>query len=215
VKRQHIFTLLIITAFSSCSEDKETVFWNWFSANQYKIYDNLEHLTMNDPIVDELAEKLKEVDSNLVFEIGPKKVNGKAEISISADGMEESFSSVINLVERKPEIPKWNIIAFRQRNKGDELYLEYQNYKIGYDDIYFEYEINQNSELDIKLYISNYDNSGNMQNAVFLLLDSLIGEYDAVKKISCIEWYNLSGHEKTKFHKFVALRKIVDNINGS
>jgi len=47
-------------------------------------------------------------------------------------------------------------------------------------------------------------------NALFVLLDSLVGEYDAVTEIDWLEWVELDEQEEEELFPFVELRKLVD-----
>lgn len=195
--------------YSCSSTEKEEDFWNWFSSNRERIYkfeDNQEE------IFDELSGKLKEIDSNIVFEFSKIRKDSTREFTISADGITASFPAVIKLVEKAPKLKRWEIKAFRQRNLGDDLEIIYgDSLKIAYDDIYFRYRKNS-GKLDIELNIRNYRESPEMTNASYILLDGLIGEYDMQTKIGSIEWRKLEETKKDSLYKIIKLRKIVDDL---
>ncbi|EJL74392.1 hypothetical protein [Chryseobacterium populi] len=148
------------------------------------------------------------IDENLVFEFSPVAKNGIREFSISADGVEESFHSVEDLIKVNPKLSKWKFNAFRQRTPDNYHSIRYGKYSIAYDDVYFNYSIS-NNELGIELNIRNYDGTGDMQNAIYILLDGLLGEYDVVKNIDWIEWKKLD--EKKKLHRLIELRGLIDS----
>lgn len=202
--------LLIGTLMVSCSsKEKEEDFWNWFSSNQERIY---KFENNREEVFDELQGKLIEIDSNLVFEFGEIQKDSTRELIISADGIVASFPAVIKLVEKAPKFKKLQIKAFRQRNSGDYFSIVYDDsLKIAYDDIYFRYTKNS-GKLDIELNIRNYRESADMNNATYILLDGLIGEYDMETKIGGIEWKKLEETKKDSLYKIIQLRKFVDDL---
>jgi len=50
------------------------------------------------------------------------------------------------------------------------------------------------------------------QNAIYLLLDNLIGEEDVAKKIDWIEWVSLDEELKDSLLPLIELRQLVDSI---
>jgi hypothetical protein len=204
-----ISILLIGLFIFSCSpKEKEEDFWNWFSSNQERIY---KFENNQQEIFDELHGRLKEIDSNLVFEFGKIRKDSTREFIISADGITSSFPAVIKLVEKAPKLKKWEIKAFRQRNSGDHLRIVYDDsLEIAYDDVFFRYK-NNSGKLDLELNIRNYRESADMNNAAYILLDGLIGEYDMETKIGGIEWRKLDETKKDSLYKIIELRTIIDN----
>jgi hypothetical protein len=194
--------------FTSC-RDKDVEFWKWFSKNQTELY----HFDKDQQILfNELTKKLKSIDSNLTFEFGPIHNDGIREFTISADGLKESFPNVIRLVEKAPKIPKWKIFAFRQRIPGDTIEIVYDDsLKISYKDIYFRYSFDSD-KIGLELNIRNYSKEARFDNAVFILLDGLIGEYDMETKISWIERIKLDESMIDSLNNITVLREIVDNL---
>jgi hypothetical protein len=203
-----IIGIVIIFNFISC-RDKDFDFWNWFSKNQIGLY----HYEKDQQILfDELTQRLKSIDSNLVFEFSPIRADSIREFTISADGLKESFPTVIKLVEKAPKIPKWEINAFRQRVAGDGIQIVYDDsVKISYNDMYFRYTENA-GRIDLELNIKNYKKESGFDNAVFILLDALIGEYDMETRISGIDRKLLDESKLDSLHRIVELRDIVDNL---
>lgn len=186
---------------------KEKLFWDWFRNNSERYY----LLDMEDEsMFDELINRLKEVDKNLTFEMGPPGRDGVREFIISADGIIESFSAVINLVELAPKMKKWKIVAFRPRIKGDDIMVEYgDDLLLSYDDVFFKYFPDSN-KIGVELHIRDYGESEDVDSAVFILLDSLIGEYDMEMEIGWIDRTVLNDDEMDDLLPMIELRKIVD-----
>lgn len=196
--------------FSFKKENKEDKFWNWFIKNEEYIYKNVDNLELRDAIFDDITEHFQEIDENLTFEFSPIHENGIREFSISADGIEESFSAVNKMISKSPKLKNWQFNSFRQRIPGDELTINYGDYKIGYDDIYFTYST-ENDELGIELFTRNFDDSGEMKNAIYILLDGLIGEYDVTVNINWIEWKKLEEENIKNLQPLTDLRKVIDH----
>lgn len=187
----------------------EEKFWLWFLENQNHMYANIDNTSSQKEIFDSLNAQLNAIDENLTFEFSPIHENGVREFSISADGMKESFPKVRRLIALSPNLENWKFNAFRQRMPNDDYILDYDRYRIGYDDIFYRYSTS-NNELGIELNIRDYDETGKMQDAVYILLDGLLGEYDVTMNIDWIDWKKLDEKQKENLSKFIDLRKLVD-----
>lgn len=204
---------MIFSNLFSCQNNEkspEDKFWKWFLSKEKYIFDNADNLKVRESIYDDISTELQKIDKNIVFELAPIQKNGTREFSISADGIEKSFPAVELLISKKPKIKNWNFAAFRQRIESEDLEIQYGNYKIGYDDIFFRYSIEEN-QLGIELNIRNYDETAEMQNAIYILLDSLLGEYDVTKKIDWIDWKKLDETNIKNLSKIIELRELIDS----
>ena len=204
--------MIFSNLFSCQTKEKtpEAKFWNWFLSKEKYIFDNADILEKRETIYDEISSELQKIDENLVFELAPIQKNGTREFSISADGIKESFPAVELLISKSPKVKNWNFTAFRQRIASDDLEIQYGDYKIGYDDIFFRYTVEEN-QLGIELNIRNYDETAEMQNAIYLLLDSLLGEYDVTKRIDWIDWKKLDEKNMENLSEIIELRKLIDS----
>jgi hypothetical protein len=206
--RNLMLCICLIGFFSCTPQTKEDRFWKWFE-NQNDNYYSYEN--NQDKLFNELSKHLHEIDTNLTFEFGPIGKDGIRELTISADGILESFPAVKKLVDQAPKTSKWKFNAFRQRVPGDDIKIKFDNLEISYHDIYFKYK-NDGGKIGIELNIRNYDESDKMKNAVYILLDGLIGEYDMETKIGGIEMKNLDETKKDSLIKLVELRSITDKL---
>ena len=145
-------------SFKMISNNPEKRFWDWFIENEKYIYENVENPKEQEKIFDKMSQLLSKIDENLVFEFSPIKENGIRELSLSVDGIENSFPLVEKMISKSPKLKNWKFNAFRQRIPGDEFEIKYDTYKIGYDDIFYRYSL-ENNELGIELNIRNFDNS--------------------------------------------------------
>ncbi|WP_299529233.1 hypothetical protein [Ulvibacterium sp.] len=207
-----VLAFFLIIAVVGCSQkSKEEIFWNWFEENSTVYFDNADNMNPKSELANTLTQKLKSVHPDLVWEIGELENIKKKELTISADGLKEVFPAVLELTEAAPEIPKWNIIAFRQRIPGDDLGIQMEDFSISYKDIYFNH-VQENNLIGLELYIKNYTEKGYQQNAIFILMDALLGEYDTETKIDWIEWHGLEEGDTTNLLPFRELRDIVDQL---
>lgn len=191
-------------------QSKEEKFWNWFTKNQETYYSGIENLEIRDEIFNKLSVELQKINSDFVFEFSPIHEDGIREFTISADGIKESFPALKNLVAKAPQIEKWKFNAFRQRIPGDEFEIEYGDFKIGYSDIYFRYQDGEYGKIGIELNIRDYNGEGQRQNAIYILLDGLIGEYDLTMGIDWIEWIKLDESKIKDLNPITRLRTLID-----
>ncbi len=216
MKKKPLQILIVILITSSImgfaifkKENKEDKFWNWFVKNQETYYNQTENNEIREKIFDELSNKLKEVNPDLVFEFSPKRANGIRELTISADGIREAFPAVESLIKKSPELKNWKFNAFRQRTRGNDFEIQYGDLKIGYSDIYFKSK-KDNGKLNIQLNIRDFNGKAQTQNAIYILLDNLLGEYDVETKIGGIDWVKLDENNKENLKPFIELRDAID-----
>lgn len=83
---------------------------------------------------------------------------------------------------------------------------------LDYDDIYFTYE-NKGHYIDLRIYMKYEEESrSHYINMYFILLDSLVGEYDAVSKIGNTEFINLNTKNELELKRFNELTDILDSL---
>ncbi|MEM6802184.1 MAG: hypothetical protein AAF696_12320 [Bacteroidota bacterium] len=187
---------------------KEGAFWKWFMKNEAQLFYGSHYEEEDEEIFLELSKRLKALDKNLVYAMSPIQHGDMKEFEVSADGLKESFPQVIKLMEVAPSHPHWKFSAFRQPNEGDSLSIKMGDIDIGYDDIFIRY-LEEGTELHVELNIRSYEENGYFQNAVFILLDSLLGEYDVVMEIDVIDWEELDENRLDEFYPFIYLREII------
>jgi hypothetical protein len=197
-----VATVGIISLFAK--SDSEGHFWKWFSAHSDEYYNY--PAEKQEILFDKISKELMKVNQGLTFEFGPIDSNGKRELVISADGIRSVFPSVISLVKKAPKFEKWKITAFRQRMEDYEI--QFGKVKLGRKDVLFTYEKDGN-KIDITLFVNGYQKSGEYDQAVYLLLDSILGEYDVETQIGCIDINPQNGRENSLL-SISELPKIVD-----
>lgn len=177
--------LMLKNLFKKKITEKE--FWSWFEKNSedyFQLDENNYDLLFN-----KLALQLSKYHKDLTFEFSVEMNQGKREFIISAEGMVSAFPDVIKLVEEAPSLEKFNVVAFRQRQDSEqEIYFE--DIVLNTEDIFFTYrEDKQMDCLDIVIYIKGYsEENDQFIAAAFIMLDSLIGEYDVGVKLGEINF---------------------------
>ena len=190
---------------------KYTSFWEWFSSQEKYIYDELENHP--DEIAEEINVQLKQVHSDLVFDIPFEQVDKMYEFIISADGDSELFDTVFKLVEESPKFQRWLIQALRPRTNQLDQAIDLAGLYLEYEDIFYTVEKNE-LPLQINAYIRGYDNEDNRYvHGFFLLLDTLIGEYNAVKHVEVLSVSPLEDTDDEPT-RFLLLRDLFDSLKG-
>jgi hypothetical protein len=179
-------------------------FWDWFSERSEQYFD---FEKKQEDLFNELKLRLNKINGDLTFEFGPVSQNKLREFIISADGIKKSFPDVIKLVEAAPEYLNFKIIAFRQPHM-DFTQINFKDIQIDFRDVYFRYG-KDNGKIGIELNIRGYQDNNAWGSASFILLDTILGEYDTEMNLSWIERKELNETELTKLLPITDLPKIL------
>ncbi len=191
--------------------NKYTTFWEWFQKKEKYIFENIEANANELALL--IQEQLSKVNEDILFEIPFLVMNDKRDFILSADGVESLFEEVIHLCNNAPDLSNWNVIPFRPRTYQKDQVIEMDGIYLSYEDIYFQYELTD-LPLNINIYIKGYDGEDNRYiHAYFILLDTLIGEYDAVTLID--ETYVYPYEEATNLINITEIVGIIDELNKS
>lgn len=159
-------------------------FWSWFVKHSAD-YSHLNEENY-EIIFNTLNKQLTKINPDLTFEFSIDLVDGKREFIISANGNLSAFPAVKGLVKEAPKMEKFKIIAFRQR--GETFNVQFDDIELRPEDMFFTYKTYDNS-LELVLYINGYNpDNDDLVVASFVILDTLIGEYDVATKLSKIEF---------------------------
>ncbi|KAB7705955.1 hypothetical protein F9802_12885 [Bacillus aerolatus] len=187
----------------------ERDFWTWFEKHSEEYF----HLDENnyERLFNKLDLQLSKINGDLVFEFSADIQNGRREFIISADGLASAFPDVIRLTESAPQLAQFHIIAFRQR-KDEEHEIRYNEVNLKTEDIFFTYERDERTiQLDLIIYIKEYiEENDDFIGAAFIMIDSLIGEYDAGTKLGEIEFKAYRGEKEAK--PIMALPELIDSL---
>jgi hypothetical protein len=192
--RISLWSLIVVGLFSSTSASgvtKDEQFWNWFQANEERLFhfeDDMEQ------VFSELGDRLEKVHPDLTFEIGPVEI-GRREFVISAHGLKAAFPAVRSLHATAPELPRWKWIKFRPRREqitdidfgGRTLHVDAVTYKMFRD----------GEKIGLVLYVDGYTDRERefFGEATYLMLDQALGEEVVETEVGFIT-LRASDHEK-------------------
>jgi len=188
-------------------------FWNWFIQNQIscmKIIDADET-----DLIDEVLINLVKIQRGLAVEF--EKLKDKYVMTISADGIEDYFGIVQEIINRAPTLENWEFIAFRQpygKEQVARITINVSGFTLDPKQIKFSPLI-EDGNLYIQIFSAdiNEETKNKIGYGCLMLLDNIIGEYNCVKMISGFEYYNIS--ESTgflnKLKPLTEMREFIDS----
>jgi hypothetical protein len=159
-------------------KDKYAAFWQWFTKNEAYLFDFEDNV---EEVLGVLAERFRQVAPGLVFEVSVV-VDGKRELTISADGLLEYFPEVEALFQARPELRLFNVVKFRQREPW--MNVEMEGVRVTVDDVRY-LAAPRPGRVDLKILIRGFrDTEGRPYvKAAFVMLDHALGEYDMETKV--------------------------------
>lgn len=156
-------------------------FWKWFVEHEAELFD-----FESDPerIFRQLQAALHRVHSDLTFEFGPKQAT--REFVISAGGIKSAFPAVVALAKAAPDLPKWQVTAFRPRREAVGI-VEFQGKGVDPKDVQFSL-LDGGRIAGIHLFIPGYrEGDKPLAQIAYLMLDEALGEYDVETRLGLIE----------------------------
>jgi len=182
-------------------------FWEWFTDVEEMIYDELKENPEELSFL--IHEHLTDIHPDLVFDIPFEQVDHAYQLIISADGDSSLFQTVFDLCEQAPRYTRWHIISLRPRTSQQDQAIELDGLYLEYEDIFYK-TTNDDLPMELEIYIKGYDKLDNRYiHGYFLLLDTLLGEYDAVTYTETIKVEPYFEEENLK--RFITLREAFDN----
>jgi hypothetical protein len=183
-------------------------FWDWFSSIEEDLFHHVEEHP--ETYASEIHFQLTEVHPDIVFDIPFETVEGRREFIISADGDASLFPVIEELCSEAPDYDRWIIHALRPRTNQRDQAIDLDGLYLEYEDIFYRVDHHE-LPLQLTIYIRGYDTVDNRYiHGYFLLLDTLLGEYDAVIYTETIAIYPYD--EQTDVSRFVTLRELFDSL---
>lgn len=105
---------------------------------------------------------------------------------VSAEGIREFIPAVNRLVSAAPKIEGWVVKAFRQRN-SEVATVCYRGAELGVESVWFKATDGADEKLDIEFAISAAGGEKSVMGALFLLLDSVIGEFEMMTRVGTVD----------------------------
>lgn len=194
------------------TESPEQKFWKWFSAKSAQFFDFEQN---QDRLFDELSKALSKVNEALCFEFGPKRDDGKREFIVSAGGVVEVFSAVLKLTDQAPALQQWEIVAFRPRRPADfidGMALDIDGYVLEAEQVGFVIEPD-GQRVGLNVFVKEHDVAKeSVIFATYLMLDTVLGEYDVETKLGFIEHCNWLESQNTNVRPLTQLAEAVDTL---
>lgn len=182
------------------------LFWDWFIEHEEDIYSHIE--SQPEQYAFDIHAQLTAINENLVFDIPFEQVDNKRELIVSADGDASLFPLIHDIVSQAPTLERWIIHALRPRTNQMDQAIDLDGLYLEYEDIFFtitEVEF----PLQLTIYLRGYDREDNRYiHGYFLLLDTLLGEYNAVTYTETIAIYPLE--DQPNVQRFISLRDLFD-----
>jgi len=180
----------------------------WFDANKA----SFNEITDNnrDEKLDTILAHLKPVKEGLAVEVS-NEFKGKRDILISANSDKENFSAVEEIVKNAPVIKGWTVTAFRQRAKED-FTLKYKDLKFKPSKMLFR-PVAENGKLNIEVYVNGIKNHNYDTVAYYgiIAMDSVLGEYDSVKKVGIYTFHELRDVKNLQLKPVLELPAYIDS----
>lgn len=194
---------------------KENIFWNWFLKKESEIskLGKMANPEIKEKLLVELLQKLHDYSDGLYFEIGGFP-NGLNEIIFTAEGKKKYFKNVEKLVAAAPAIINWKVIAFKPPME-DILNSNFEGIELEPKNIWFLPLENEECPGELGLRVS-YSNINLLQkelelNAIFNLLESILGEKYFAENISHIEVCQFPKNPSdVGFIELLELRKFIE-----
>lgn len=170
-----------------------TKFWDWFIKNEDLLY-NFEK--NKESIFQQLSTEMSKVHPDLSFEFGPIK-DGKREFVVTAGGLITAFPAVELLCAKAPIFKKWVIIKFQPRR--EPMTLNIGGFQVKPEDIEIAI-VQDSSKVGLTIFVQNYDKSKYTQfkQAIYMVLDQAIGEYDVETKVGFIDLVSFESKSSLK-----------------
>lgn len=201
-------------------------FWNWFQDNNQTIKNLINETPKNQKhIAFWLNKQLNYYSRNIDFMIiFPKNEFDKVEFIITANGNPEYFNQVIALIDNAPQLKNWKFTAFIQPTERINEIIG------GFDEPYIFHEITliaselkfltlgyheKTRKFDIIIFLKNYHfycNTKILQQAIFIILQDLLGEKSLFKNINFVQLAQMPDNNEELIHLH-DLQFYIDGIN--
>jgi hypothetical protein len=195
----------LLLASSLWGQKSEGPFWNWFQAHDSALF---AVKTGNEPICGELSEELHRVHPALTFEFGPVE-SGRREFVLSADGIKDAFPAVLALGRAAPALSRWTIIRFRPP-RPDVTQISVGGLHVDARTVQFLAEPD-GDRTGLTVSVPGYKATPKKtyEQAAYLLLDGMLGEYAVETGVGFIEIVPADGRRPGRWQPLTQVREAV------
>jgi len=218
MRRWLLALILSLLAFTQASASQINAFWAWFAKNEAQYRTQAHQPSGISPdLRNALSVRLGRVHPDLTFELGAP-ASGPAELIISGDGLRVMIPIVQSVVAGAPVLPEWRIIAFRPRVADPmAINLRWGTQIFAPADIWFHHRI-EGGQLDLELFhlAADEDRPEEIAGPMFILLDTMLGEYDVMTGIRYLDFRTLPADPAAAgLRPFRELREIFDQAKAA
>jgi hypothetical protein len=214
---------LVLLALCSCpAKDKAPAvvdagpppFWPWFAQNEGRLVNAARNPETGTQIMEEISGHLEHAEPGLIAELAidadPSRPCG---VIISADGKRELFDKVRKVAAAAPKLEHWTVTAFRpRRDPSEELEIGGRTFTV--KDFYFRELGKKNGKVDVEVAIRGLtpENHNEVVRAMFIELDTIVGELDAETKIGDLEFVPLPEKVPPELKPLTDIAQVVDAL---
>lgn len=162
---------------------REQAFWEWFLAHEELLWNAEDDLERR---IQRVFAALHRVDRALTFDL-TEVHDGRREFIVSAGGDPAGFPAVVRLTQAAPPLERWKVTAFRRRRPAEgDIPLECGRI-VRMEDVRFVAE-ECGGRLHLALFIPGFTrrDRGEFGEAGMVMLDIVLGEFDAESRLGCI-----------------------------
>lgn len=196
-------------------QDDINNFWNWFTANQN---DLRKPSNRQEKKLAEGLSMLNKMARGVSMEFGVSD-NGIIPLIITAKNNRQVFPQVQSIIDRAPVIEGWRFVAFCQRlpiEQVKNMVLRSENHELDPNKMKFYPIVNEDS-LAIIVYVNGVTekNYEEIATGSLLLIDNILGEYDAVKKVHSYDFrqFPKGNNEQIQLVPLLGLANFIDNFH--
>ncbi|SHN40425.1 hypothetical protein [Chitinophaga sp. CF418] len=155
-------------------------FWRWFEekGDDFRFFREMDPEECEE-IFGELTERLHLYCTSLFYEMRIN-TNNEGELIITAEGDEEFFDDAEFLVSKAPAIDRWTFTALIPAEEDNEG-IEYEDLDLSPSEMWFTTieDEDQPQKVNLVIHFKDYElvkRSEHLETAIFLLLQSILGE---------------------------------------
>lgn len=170
---------------------KIEAFWHWFELNEKQLY-CLETLTktQKNNILNNLLVNLHIYCNKLYFEIEGTPESLVREFIVTAEGNQEYFGEVENLIKNAPNLEHWNFIALKPP-QSDNFTIAYEGIELNTEDMWFLPLQNDKhpNQIGIQIGLQKFNflkDKEFFQSTIFKIIDTVVGEKTFIQDIDYI-----------------------------
>jgi len=183
-------------------------FWSSFQRNAQALS---QVDSADDPVYDDLLEKLQKIDGGLYFEFSVQPE--QCELIITAEGDLDRFDCVEDIVSVAPAVEGWKVFALKPKLGFPETVM-WEGFKTKIADVFFDPLDSDEGELGLRLLVKGLkeEDVDDAHNGLLRAIDHGLGEREFAESIQHTEVAALEGPESdyiplTDLENFIQWRK--------